>query len=74
MKAVNTSTVKVLREENNRNLEHWGHNSQRYHRMEMEIGIDAMMMVFPAGQGLARTCFFEHAAEVRDSPNSLRIE
>jgi hypothetical protein len=28
-------------------LEHWGHNSQRYHRMEMEIGIDAMMMVFP---------------------------
>jgi hypothetical protein len=43
---VNTSTVKILREENNRNLEHWGHNSQRYHRMEMEIGIDAMMMVF----------------------------
>jgi hypothetical protein len=24
--------------------------------------------------GLSETCFFEHVAEVRDSPNSLRIE
>jgi hypothetical protein len=46
LKGVNTSTVKILREKNNRNLEHWGHNSQQYHIMEMEIGIDAMMMVF----------------------------
>jgi hypothetical protein len=52
LKGINASTVKVLREENNRNLEHWGHNSQRYHRMEMEIGIDVMMMVFPADNTL----------------------
>jgi hypothetical protein len=47
LKGINTSTVKILREENNRNLEHWEHNRLRYHRMEMEIGVDAMMMTFP---------------------------
>jgi hypothetical protein len=52
LKGINTSTVKILREENNRNLEHWGHNSQRYHRMKMETEIDAMMMVFPTDNTL----------------------
>jgi hypothetical protein len=47
LKGINTSTVKILREENNRSLGHWGYNSHRYHRMNMEIGVDAMMMVFP---------------------------
>jgi hypothetical protein len=47
LKGINTSTVKILRVENNRNLEHRGYNSHRYHRMNLEIGADAMMMVFP---------------------------
>jgi hypothetical protein len=47
LKGINTSTVKILREENNRNLEHWEYNSHRYHTMQMEIGVDVMMMVFP---------------------------
>jgi hypothetical protein len=52
LKGINTSTVKILREENNRNLAHGQHNCQRYHRMEMEIGTDAMMMTFPVDHTL----------------------
>jgi hypothetical protein len=47
LKGINTSTVKILREETNRNLEHWQFNCLRYHNMEIEIGDDAMMKTFP---------------------------
>jgi hypothetical protein len=47
LKGINTSTVKILREENNRNLEHWQFNCLRYHNMEIIIGVDAMMKTFP---------------------------
>jgi hypothetical protein len=47
LKGINTSTVKILREENNRSLEHWQFNCLRYHNMEIEIGVDAMMKTFP---------------------------
>jgi hypothetical protein len=43
LKGINTSTVKILREENDRNRQHWEHNNHRYHTMEMEIGVNAMM-------------------------------
>jgi hypothetical protein len=52
LKGINTSTVKILREENIRNHAHWQHNCQRYHRMEIEIGIDTMMMTFPVDNTL----------------------
>jgi hypothetical protein len=42
LKGINTSTVKILREENDRNRQHWEHNNHRYHTMEMENGVDAM--------------------------------
>jgi hypothetical protein len=47
LKGINTSTVKILREENNRSLEHCEFNCLRYHTMETEIGADAMMKTFP---------------------------
>jgi hypothetical protein len=43
LKGINTSTVKILREENNRSLEHSEFNCLRYHTMEIEIGVDVMM-------------------------------
>jgi hypothetical protein len=52
LKGINTSTVKILREENTRNRAHGQHNCQRYHRMNMEIGTDAMMMTFPVDHTL----------------------
>jgi hypothetical protein len=47
MKGINTSTVKILREENERNIAHEKYNYHRYHNMEVEIGIDAIMETFP---------------------------
>jgi hypothetical protein len=47
MKGINTSTVKILRQENERNIAHEKYNCLRYHNMELEIGIDAMMETFP---------------------------
>jgi hypothetical protein len=47
LKGINTSTVKILREENNRSLEHCEFNCLRYHTMEIEIGVDTMMKTFP---------------------------
>jgi hypothetical protein len=52
LKGINTSTVKILREENNRNLEHWEFNCLRYHIMELEIGVDSTMMTFPTDNTL----------------------
>jgi hypothetical protein len=52
LKGINTSTVKILREENNRSLAHWEFNSHRYHNMKMEIGVDSMMMTFPVNNTL----------------------
>ena len=48
MKGINTSTVKILREEVNRSLAHCDFNCHRYHNMEIEIGVDSMMKTFPA--------------------------
>jgi hypothetical protein len=47
LKVINTSTVKILREEINRSLEHHEFNCIRYHNMVIEIGVDAMMKTFP---------------------------
>jgi hypothetical protein len=52
LKGINTSTVKILREETDRNRQHWEHNNHRYHTMEMEIGVDAMMQTFPTDNTL----------------------
>jgi hypothetical protein len=52
LKGMNTSTVKILREENNRSLEHCEFNCHRYHDIKMEIGVDSMMMTFPASNTL----------------------
>jgi hypothetical protein len=52
LKGINTSTVKISREENNRNCQHCEHNNHRYHTMEMEIGVDAMMQTFPTNNTL----------------------
>jgi hypothetical protein len=52
LKGINTSTIKILREENNRNRAHEQHNCQRYHIMNMEIGTDVMMMTFPVDHTL----------------------
>jgi hypothetical protein len=47
MKGLLLSTVKILRKETTRTIEHNGHNSIRFHTMEMEIGIDSFMNTFP---------------------------
>jgi hypothetical protein len=47
MKGINTSTVKVLREELARSIAHGEYNSHRWHTMEVKIGVDAMMETFP---------------------------
>jgi hypothetical protein len=47
MKGINTSTVKILREETARNIAHIEWNSYRYHTMEFEIGVDTMMETLP---------------------------
>jgi hypothetical protein len=47
VKGISTSTVKLLREEVNRNNAHQNHNSSRYETMEFEIGIDVTMETFP---------------------------
>jgi hypothetical protein len=52
LKGINTSTVKILREETNRSLEHLEFNCHRYHNMKMEIGADSMMMTFPVNNTL----------------------
>jgi hypothetical protein len=52
LKGINTSTVKILREENDRSRQHWEHNNHRYHTMEMEIGVNAMMKAFPTDNTL----------------------
>jgi hypothetical protein len=52
LKGTNTSTVKILREENNRSLEHCEFNCLRYHTMEIEIGVDTMMKTFPTDSTL----------------------
>jgi hypothetical protein len=52
LKEINTSTVKILREENDRNRQHYEHNNHRYHTMGMEIGADAMMQKFPTNNTL----------------------
>jgi hypothetical protein len=46
LKGINTSTVKILREETDRTLQHWEYNNHRYHTMEMEIGVDTMIKTF----------------------------
>ena len=48
MKGLSLNTMKILRKETVRTIEHTGHNSSRFHSMEMEIGIDSMMNTFPA--------------------------
>jgi hypothetical protein len=52
LKGIKTTTVKILREENNRNLEHCEFNCLRYHTIEIEIGVDAMMKTFPTDNTL----------------------
>jgi hypothetical protein len=52
LKGINTSTVKILREENNRSLEHCEFNCLRYHTMEIEIGVNTMMKTFPTDSTL----------------------
>jgi hypothetical protein len=47
LKGINTSTVKYLREENIRTLAHRDYNCLRYHSMEREIVVDAVMETFP---------------------------
>jgi hypothetical protein len=47
IKGINTSAVKLLREEVHRNNAHEDYNSSRYETMEFEIGIDATMVTFP---------------------------
>jgi hypothetical protein len=51
LKGINTSTVKILREEIYRSLAHCEFNCLRYtrrhHNMEIEIGVDSMMKTFP---------------------------
>jgi hypothetical protein len=47
LKGLNTSTVKYLREESIRTLAHRDYNCHRYHSMEREIGVDAVMETFP---------------------------
>jgi hypothetical protein len=52
MKAINTSTVKILREEAIRSYAHRQWNSNRYHTMEFEIGEDTTMETFPRANTL----------------------
>jgi hypothetical protein len=52
MKGLSLNTVKILRQETVRTIEHTGHNSIRFHSMEMEIGVDAMMDTFPSNNAL----------------------
>jgi hypothetical protein len=52
LKGINTSTVKILREEINRSLAHCDFNCHRYLNMEIEIGVDSMMKTFPANNTL----------------------
>jgi hypothetical protein len=52
VKGINTSTVKLIREEVNRNNAHQDHNSSQYETMEFEIGIDATMETFPRNNTL----------------------
>jgi hypothetical protein len=47
LKGLNASTVKYLREESIRTLAHRDYNCHRYHSMEREIGVDAVMETFP---------------------------
>jgi hypothetical protein len=49
LKGINTSTVKILREETIRSHAHRQWNSSQYHTMEFEIGVDAIMETFPGG-------------------------
>jgi hypothetical protein len=43
MKGLSLNTVKILRKETTRTIEHDGYNSIHFHTMEMEIGIDSRM-------------------------------
>jgi hypothetical protein len=52
LKGINTTTGKILREENNRSLEHCEFNCLRYHTIEIEIWVDAMMKTFPTDNTL----------------------
>jgi hypothetical protein len=52
MKGLSLNTVKILRQETVRTIEHTGHNSIRFHSMEMEIEVDAMMDTFPPNNAL----------------------
>jgi hypothetical protein len=52
LKGINTSTVKILREEINRSPAHCDFNCHRYHNMEIEIGVDSMMKTFPTNNTL----------------------
>jgi hypothetical protein len=47
LKGILVDTIKILRKETIRSLDHGRHNSLRYHTMNMEIGTDAMMETFP---------------------------
>jgi hypothetical protein len=47
LKGINTSTVKIIREEINRSLDHHEFNCLRHHKMVIEIGVDVMMKTFP---------------------------
>jgi hypothetical protein len=47
MKGLSLNTVKILRKETTRTIEHNGYNSICFHTMEMEIGIDSLMDTFP---------------------------
>jgi hypothetical protein len=61
IKGINTSTVKLLREEVHRNNAHEDYNSSRYETMEFEIGIDATMETFPRGNTLLHHVVFSVA-------------
>jgi hypothetical protein len=52
LKGINTSTIKILREEIQRNLDHHEFNCLRYHNMVIEIGVDVMMKTFPTDNTL----------------------
>jgi hypothetical protein len=70
LKGINTSTVKILREETIRNIAHREYNCVRYHSMEIEIGIDAVMETFPRDNTILHHVISSVAIEqVRRKPN-----
>jgi hypothetical protein len=70
LKGINTSTVKILRQETIRNIAHREYNSIRYHSMQVEIGMDDVMETFPRDNTILHHVVSSVAIEqVRRKPN-----